>query len=406
MHLTDRDDTTDLVPVCFLAGARYGRPLDPTSEKKYRALKRVARLFIIGFSKTWRPCRFAEHAEFYLLPRLPMHWLRYVELLTLGPLIALWLVLRRDVRILVAQSPYEGFAGTAVKRIAGWLGVPVALIVEDHGDFEEGLFLQRRVLFPRVYRFLMRRTAASSLRAADIFRTVSEYTTRQILRRASGKPVHQFLAWTDIDVFLDGAGQTRIAQADDIVYAGVLIPLKGIHHLLNAFRRISTDFPRARLVVIGRAEHKEYSAELKTKAQELGLGDRVVFTGEIPQAELAARMRGAKVFVLPSYSEGLPRVIVEAMVAGLPVIASRVGGIPEILQEGVHGFLTKPGDEPMLADRLRWMLEHENEAREMGRRARQTGEQLFSTEGYVRDYERMFQDALRRAAPGPVPSTT
>src|SRR5262249_34646256 len=161
-----------------------------------------------------------------------------------------------------------------------------------------------------------------------------------------------------------------------------------------AFHRIATDCPRARLVIIGREEHKEYSAELKTKAQELGLGGRVVFTGEVPQAELAARMRGAKVFVLPSYSEGLPRVIVEAMVAGLPVIASRVGGIPEILQEGVHGFLTQPGDEPMLADRLRWTLEHGEEAREMGRRARQTGEQLFSTGGYVRDYERMFEDAL------------
>ena len=80
-------------------------------------------------------------------------------------------------------------------------------------------------------------------------------------------------------------------------------------------------------------------------------------------------MRRACVFVLPSMSEGLGRVVVEAMATGTPVIGSQVGGIPEMVEDGVTGFLVQPGDETMLAERLRWILEHPDEAWEMGRRA-------------------------------------
>jgi glycosyltransferase involved in cell wall biosynthesis len=94
--------------------------------------------------------------------------------------------------------------------------------------------------------------------------------------------------------------------------------------------------------------------------------------------------------VLPSYSEGLPRVIYEAMAAGLPVVASSVSGIPEIVQESVTGFLVQPGDENALAERMQWVLRHPIDAREMGRRAHDCADRAFSTEAYVGAYHRML----------------
>jgi len=132
---------------------------------------------------------------------------------------------------------------------------------------------------------------------------------------------------------------------------------------------------------------------LKEQVGRFGLDGRVQFVGEIPQAELAAWMQRACVFVLPSISEGLGRVVVEAMATSTPPIGSNVGGIPEMIEDDATGFLVQPGDELMLAERLHWIFEHPDEACEMGRRARVFAERFFSTESYVRGYKQVFEAA-------------
>ena len=168
--------------VCFIGGMRYSKPLDPTSEKKFRALAGLGRIYVIGFSADARPRIFTQHAHFYLLPNLPLPVLRYAAMFTAGPMLALWCVLRHGVRVLVAQSPYEGFAAAWAKLLARLLGRRVALVVESHGDFEVSLFLQRRVPFRRLYRFLMRPCARFALKQADMLRAVSSSTRQQLER--------------------------------------------------------------------------------------------------------------------------------------------------------------------------------------------------------------------------------
>jgi glycosyltransferase involved in cell wall biosynthesis len=377
---------------CFFGGARYSQPLDATSKKKFWALEHLGEIFVIGFSQDQKPRRFSEHAHFYLLPKFPLPVLRYLAMFTVGPLFGLWLVWRYGVRILVGQSPYESFAAAIAKVVAGWFGRRLALIVENHGDFEVSLFLQRRVWLPSVYRYLMHATARFALRHADLLRAVSNSTRKQLQRWAPGKPLLQFPAWTDIEVFFK-AGSDRAKDGQDIVYVGVLIPLKGVHHLINAFVEVVVDFPQARLVVIGREENEAYTAELKAQVERLGLNGRVQFVGEKPQAELAWQLSQARVLVLPSVSEGLGLVVVEAMATGIPVIGSNVGGIPEMVLDGVNGFLVPPGDEVALAERLRWVLEHHDEAEGMGQRARTFAKQFFSTEVYVNSYRQLFERA-------------
>ena len=102
-------------------------------------------------------------------------------------------------------------------------------------------------------------------------------------------------------------------------------------------------------------------------------------------------MAEASVLVLPSMSEGLGRVIIEAMATGTPVIGSRVGGIPELIEDGVRGFLVPPGNENVLAEKLRCILNSPDEARAMGACGRRFAERLFSTESYLRGYEQIFE---------------
>ena len=86
-------------------------------------------------------------------------------------------------------------------------------------------------------------------------------------------------------------------------------------------------------------------------------------------------------------------MVFEAMSAGLPVIATAVSGIPEIVEEGQTGFLIQPGDEAALADKMRWMLEHPKDAQQMGRQAYDFATQRFSSEAYVQAYSNMFHAA-------------
>jgi glycosyltransferase involved in cell wall biosynthesis len=386
---------TDL-RICFFGSACYSQPLDRTSEKKFRALKALGELFVIGFSPYMLPQRFTEHAHFYLIPKLPVPFMRYAELFALGPLLALWLILRHKVQVLTAQSPYEGFAVALAKKVAGYLGHKVVFVIESHGDFEEDLFLQRRILLPRLYRFLMRCTAHFAFEHADLLRAVSDSTRQQLEQWAPGRPIFQFVAWTDMEVFLQASINEEEHPFQNILYVGSLIPRKGVHHLIDAFARVTKNFPQARLAIVGRDENKTYAAQLKEQVRRLSLDGRVQFLREVRQAELTMWMRRACVFVLPSISEGLGRVVIEAMATCTPVIGSRVGGIPEMVEDGVTGFLVRPGDEATLAEKIRWVLEHSDEAREMGRRARLFAERFFSTDIYVQGYARVLEEAVAK----------
>jgi glycosyltransferase involved in cell wall biosynthesis len=376
--------------VVFLSGVRYSQPLDATNEKKFRVLKSLGEIFVIGFSHDMRPRRFTEHARFYLLPKLPLPLLRYAEMFLIGPSLVLWLILRHGVQVLVAQSPYEGFAAALAKKIGGSLGYNVVLVVESHGDYEKSLFMQRRILLPGLYRLLMRHAARFALAHADLLRAISNFTEEQLGRKSPGKLIVRFPTWTDIEVFLQDRINREKTSSQDILYAGVLTPLKGVHYLINAFVLIAKEFPKARLFIVGHEKNKSYSAQLEEQVRRFGLSRRVQFVGSMPQAELAAWMRKACVFVLPSASEGLGRVVVEAMATGMPVIGSHVGGIPVMVQEGTTGFLVPPGDEAALAKQIRWVLEHPEKACEMGHRARAFAERFFSNEAYVDGYRQIF----------------
>jgi glycosyltransferase involved in cell wall biosynthesis len=377
------------IKVCFLGAARYIRPLDETAEKKFRAISSLGEAFIVGFSSDLRPRRFTEHAYFYLLPQLPFAILRYVALFVFGQFLVLWFILRHRIQIVVAQSPYEGFVAALSIKFAAWFGYKVGLAVEVHGDFEESLFLYRRIRFRALHRFLMKQAALYSLAQADVLRAISSSTTNQLKRWVPETTIVQFPAWTDIETFF-AAGRTKANKTSSIVYAGVLSPVKGIHHLINAFSVLAEQFPSAPLFIIGKDENKSYAAGLRIQAKKLGLENRVRFTGPRPQSELAFWMSEAAVLVLPSTSEGLGRVIIEAMAAATPVIGSDVGGIPELIKDGVNGFLIAPGDEQALAEKLRWVLNNPDKARAMGERGRAFAAGSFSADRYVDGYRQIF----------------
>jgi len=376
---------------------RYTQPLSRSQAKKWQRLTDdlAVDIFVTSFAPGLRPRRFTQHAHFYLYPQLPVAMLRYLTAYLVVPLLMLWLIMTKDIHVMIAHDPYIGFAAAVAKQAARLFGKRVALVVETRGDLQAGFFMQRKIRLQGMYRILMSLTARYALKHADALRAVSRSSRDELAALAPDKPMRQFMSWTDSEVFLNAVPEQSVSQRRDIVYAGVLVPRKGVHHLLEAFAQLAPDVPDAHLWIIGKASNASYARQLRQQTQRLALETRVTFIDHLSQAELASYMMRGRVFVLPTYAEGLPKVVVEAMLCGTPVIASAVDGIPEIIEHGKTGYLVPPGDVAALFDALHVAFS-EASIDDIGARARDVAKTYFSPTAYVRQYGDLFLTAWQQ----------
>jgi len=162
------------------------------------------------------------------------------------------------------------------------------------------------------------------------------------------------------DIFKPSDGEKK----DQIVFVGNLKRSKGIYEALEGFDLIAEKFPEYKLIYIGGGTIGGGSEdkELQQKVDELNLTDKVLLVGSKSHQEIARIIQQSKLLLLPSHAEGVPNVILEAMSAGVPSVATAVGGIPEIIVEGKNGFLAKEIDGAQVAEALTKALNHEWDA--------------------------------------------
>jgi glycosyltransferase involved in cell wall biosynthesis len=156
------------------------------------------------------------------------------------------------------------------------------------------------------------------------------------------------------------------ASGGHVLFVGRLDPVKGVPLLLQAFAAVRARHPGARLSVVGDGPAR---GALEAQAQDLG-AEGVSFLGYRTQDEVAALLEQADMLVLPSFAEGVPVVLMEAMASRIPVIASQVAGVPELVADGVSGFVVPPGDLATLTDRLDRLLADPDLCARMGQAGR------------------------------------
>jgi glycosyltransferase involved in cell wall biosynthesis len=197
------------------------------------------------------------------------------------------------------------------------------------------------------------------------------------------------------------------SRAPLVVMLSRLNPQKGVDDFLNAAARVREQFPRARFLVVGekfiqqdgvRQRDVAYRQELARRAAGLGLGGRIAFTGF--RSDVPAVLSEAAVSVLPSLSEGLSNTLLESMAAGVPVVATRVGGNPEVIEDGVSGILVSPRDPAALAQAVCAILQDRDLARRLACSARQRVVEHFALKRMARETEDLYVELLERKANG------
>jgi glycosyltransferase involved in cell wall biosynthesis len=257
----------------------------------------------------------------------------------------------------IAESPYIGFF--VLLGMSGRRRERPSIVVETRGDWRTAARVggsRLRLLFAPIADW----AARYALRHADALRALSPFTAELAGREAGVPPVESFPAYIDLAAFT-GRPPEPLPARPTLLFVGMLERSKGVTALADAWASVAESVPEARLVVVGRGALRDLVDRLRDD-----FPDSVEHVEELPPSGVAERMDASTCLVLPSRSEGLGRVIFESFARGRGVVATRVGGIPDVVEDEVNGLLVDNGDVEALADALVRILGEPELARRLG----------------------------------------
>jgi glycosyltransferase involved in cell wall biosynthesis len=310
-------------------------------------------------------------------------------------LVALLRLIRRERPQIV--HTHTAKAGT-LGRLAAWLaGVPV-VVHTYHGHVFRGYFSPARTrFFVAVERWLARRT--------DRLLAVSPQVRRELLELGIGTPEQVAVVPLGLDLDPLVAGDTAAGggprrelgidpAAPVVAIVARLVPIKAHEVFFAAASIVSGRRPDARVLVVGDGERR---AELEALVERLGLGPVVRFLGW--RGDLPAIYRDVDVVVLTSRNEGSPVSLIEAMAAGRPVVATCVGGVPDLVEHGVNGCLVEPDQPAAVAEAVLALLQDRGRRVALGDAGRRRVYPAFAAERLLRDIDALYVSLLERKRP-------
>jgi glycosyltransferase involved in cell wall biosynthesis len=262
--------------------------------------------------------------------------------------------------------------------VSAWLDIPYSVTTHRYDILDDPLDVD---------------SAAELFKRAAAVVTISEFNRRHMVQKygLDESRVQIVHCGVDLTRFAYVAGRPREdGEPLKLLNVGRLVPIKAQDVLLRALHIVRQRGVQFHLDVIGGGE---LHAHLESLSVSLGLSDCVRFLGAQPEAVVRKHLVGAHVFVLSSRSEGLPVACIEAMAVGTPVIATRIFGIPELVEDGRSGLLVPPDDPAALAEAIVWAAEHRAALDDMSREGRQQVEAGFDRTVCTAELTRLWRDA-------------
>jgi len=365
--------------VLFVSRERIRLPLQGAQLRKWDAVAAVVDHRVLAAAPAGSP---AADDRFQLVLPAP---------LLDGPLFYLLLPLRiaRELRrfrpeAAIVQGVHEATAFLVARRLAG---VRAKLVLDIHGDWRQATRLYgsplRRLLNP-----LGDALAPFAVRRADAVRTLSPHTTG-LVRALGVEPDAVFPAYVDAETFLARPPEP-LPESPRGLFVGVLERYKAFDTLVRAWRLAAPQVPGAALDLVGDGSLREEAERLVAD-----LPEQTAWRRRLGEAEVAAAMDASWLLCLPSRSEGLPRVALEAACRGRAVVGGNRAGTPDIVRDGENGVLVEPDDADGLAAALVRLLGDRAEAERLGAAARRAGEAwVVPPEEYAARVEALVRGVL------------
>lgn len=224
---------------------------------------------------------------------------------------------------------------------------------------------------------------------------VSEYTRKNLLSLPMIKnrdKIYVVYNGIDTNIFKPNVKPQKLKNDKTILYVGRVAKEKGIQFAIRSLPEIVKEVENIKLIVVGRGD---YIDNLRSLAKRIGVEKYVLFTGGLRHSDLVNYYNIADVFILPSICENFPFVLLEAMACKRAIVASRTGGIPEIVEDGINGYLIPVGKIKQLAKKIIYLLKENESRKKFGENGRRKVLEKFTLDKMLDDTEKVFKKIIK-----------
>lgn len=236
---------------------------------------------------------------------------------------------------------------------------------------------KKNLLFRYILKHNFKKADFITATSRDLTKETSLYTDKKVMTIPFG---------VDTEVF-----KSRKDEKQEALTVGIVKSLEevyGVSYLIEAFAEVCGKYGNMKLLIAGSGPLRQ---SLEQLCQKLHIEDRVLFLGKIPNREIPSVLNRMDIFVMPSLSESFGVSILEAEACEIPVIATEVGGIPEVVHDGKTGFLVKPGDVKGISSKLELLIENSSLREEMGKYGRKYVEENYDWKDCVEKMHQLYQ---------------
>jgi glycosyltransferase involved in cell wall biosynthesis len=262
------------------------------------------------------------------------------------------------------------------------------LILHVHAAEYDALYGQQNRFIKAYTRYMML--------SAEVVIAVSEEWRKALAEIVPIERIFVFKPCLAVDSYAPQTAVRNTNGTTKALFLGTIGPRKGAFDLLEAMSHLKSENIALHLSIAGGEERKGDLTQARSRLNDLQLAQSCQLVGTVQGEKKTSLLNEAIVFVLPSYNEGLPFAIIEAMAAGMAIVSTPVGGIPEVIKDGYNGFLVPPGDVPALAEKLSLLAANRDLCQLMGQRNRQIAEQELDVKPYASRLSALYESLLAK----------
>ena len=369
--------------VLFVSPTVYSNPVSKDIQKKFQSLSKVCNPTVFAFSEE-ESSSFVDGVETIFIKKNKNRILNYLKIIFLFLFKIPKIIKEKNIEIVCLQDPITGFFAILSLKIRK---LSVKIVVETHGDFIETIGLEKNLLFPKFYTSIFSYLAKYSIKNADLIRSISDFTEKQVLNFGYQGLFVRFPAWINIDNYLNADIKRSLSDTFKIIFVGSVTDRKNPKIIIESLETIDGDIS---LEIIGQTPNSKYLKELNKLISSSKHSNSINMTPFIKAEKLINKYSSANLFILPSKSEGLGRVIIEAQSTACPVLVSSNTGMADLIIENETGYIFENGNKNDLAMKIKFVIENFDIAAQVGINAKNFVKENYSIQNFEFGYKKLF----------------
>tara|TARA_Y100000766_G_scaffold167550_1_gene143905 strand:+ start:12321 stop:13454 length:1134 start_codon:yes stop_codon:yes gene_type:complete len=345
--------------VLFISPTVYSNPVTKDIQKKFQSLSKVCNPTVFAFSEE-KFNSVVEGVETIFNKKNKNRFFNYLKIIFLFFFEIPKIVKDQNIEIVCLQDPITGFFTIFSLKIRK---LPVKIVVETHGDFINTIGLEKNLLIPKFYTLIFSYLAKYSIKNADLIRSISDFTEKQALNFGYKGLFVRFPAWINIDNYLNADTKRLSTGTFKIIFVGSVTERKNPKIIIESLETIDEDIS---FEIIGQTPNLKYLKELNKLIASSKHAKNITMTPFIKAEELILKYSSANLFILPSKSEGLGRVIIEAQSTACPVLVSSNTGMTDLIIENETGYIFENNNKNDLTKKIQYIIDNYESALQIG----------------------------------------